>query len=139
MARIAEHEIRVRYVETDRMGVVYHANYLVYMEEGRTRLLEELGQPYHELEAKGWALVVRKAELRFRAPARYGDTVAVRTRVGRIRGASVEFHYEIVHPGRGERLAEGRTELACLDLRQGDRRPAPLPEEVRAVLEAGAG
>jgi len=134
MGRSSEHEIRVRYAETDQMGVVYHANYLVYMEEGRTRLMEDLGEPYHELEARGWGLVVRKADLRFRSSARYGDRVVVKTWVESIRGASVVFAYTIRHRDEDRLLAEGTTQLACLDLKNG-RRPAPLPEDVRRTLE----
>ena len=116
------------------MGVVYHANYLIYMEEGRTRLMAELGQPYHEIEGRGFGLVVRKAELRFRASARYGDVVRVRTWVDRVRGASVLFRYAIHHAGDERLLAEGSTELACLDLRDPARRPTELPEEIRRAL-----
>ncbi len=134
MGHTSEHEIRVRYAETDQMGVVYHANYLVYMEEGRTQLMEDLGQPYHLLEKRGWALVVRKAELRFRASARYGDVLRVHTWVERIRGASVLFRYAIHHRDDERLLAEGTTELACLDLRGADPRPAQLPAEVRSAL-----
>ena len=74
-----EHTTRVRYAETDQMGVVYHGNYLVYMEEGRTLMMESLGLPYAELERRGFGLVVRKAALRFRAPARYGETRHAKT------------------------------------------------------------
>src|SRR5262245_39668532 len=86
-----EHRLRVRYGETDQMGVVYHANYLVYLEDGRTRLMESLGCSYAELERTGWALVVRKAELRYRASARYDEELAIRTAVARVGGASVLF------------------------------------------------
>ena len=82
-----EHELQVRYAETDQMGVVYHANYLVYMEEGRTRLMAARGCSYAEMERKGWALVVRKAALRFRAPSLYDEQLLVRTRITRVRGA----------------------------------------------------
>jgi acyl-CoA thioester hydrolase len=141
MARAAqadwhEHPLRVRYGETDQMGVVYHANYLVYMEEGRTRWMEARGCSYAELERQGWALVVRKAELRFRAPARYDEELLVRTAVERVGGASVRFVYEIVRRTDSVLLAEGMTELACVDRRDGGSRPAMLPEEVAARLGA---
>lgn len=135
MGTASEHEISVRYAETDQMGVVYHANYLIYMDEGRTRFLEERALPYHELERQGWGLAVRKAELRYRAPARFGDRVRVRTRIARIRGASVVFTYELDRVGDDTRLVEGTTELACIDLRGPERRPAELPAKVRAALE----
>lgn len=129
-----EHHLRVRYGETDQMGVVYHANYLIYMEEGRTRLMEALGCSYAALEREGWALVVRKAELRYRAPARYDEELAVRTAVGRVGGASVLFLYEVRRGTGGELLVEGSTELACVDRRDGTPRAALLPEAVRALL-----
>jgi len=129
-----EHRLRVRYGETDQMGVVYHANYLVYMEEGRTRLMEALGCSYAELERSGWALVVRKAELRYRAPARYDEELVVRTAVARLGGASVLFAYEVRRAADGTLLAEGSTELACVDRRSGEGRAALLPDEVRSLL-----
>ncbi len=130
------HETRlcVRYGETDQMGVVYHANYLVYMEEGRTRCMESLGAPYAEIEAGGVGLVVRKAALRFRAPARYSEELIVRTRVARMRGASVEFEYEIVRAVDRRPVCDGSTELACVDMRHPERAPRLLPEELRARL-----
>ena len=131
-----EHRLRVRYGETDQMGVVYHANYLVYMEEGRTRLMEALGCSYAELERSGWALVVRKAELRYRAPARYDEELIIRTAVDRVGGASVRFVYEVRRAADGTLLAEGSTELACVDRREGDGKAALLPESVRELLDA---
>ena len=133
-----EHRLHVRYAETDQMGVVYHANYLVYMEEGRTRMLAARGLPYHELEEAGWALVVRKAELRYRAPARYGDELLVRTWIDRMRGASVLFRYEILREADGTPLATGSTELACVDLKTPERKPTMLPATLRERFEPGS-
>jgi acyl-CoA thioester hydrolase len=135
MARPHEHRLRVRYSETDQMGVVYHANYLVYMDEARTSLLEELGFPYHELERDGVGLVVRKADLRYRQAACFGDWLLVETRVQSLRGASVQFAYDIRRAQDGLLLASGSTELACLDLTRSERPPRVLPEEVRRALE----
>jgi len=129
-----EHRLRVRYGETDQMGVVYHANYLVYMEEGRTRLMDAKGCSYAELEREGWALVVRKAELRYRAPARYDEELVVRTAVDRLGGASLSFRYEVARRSDGALLAEGMTELACVDRRADPSRPALLPERIRELL-----
>jgi acyl-CoA thioester hydrolase len=131
-----EHALQVRYGETDQMGVVYHANYLVYMEEGRTKLMESLGLPYAELERRGHGLVVRKAALRFRAPARYAEHLTVRTRIERIGGASITFEYRIARAG-GAAVAEGSTELACVDLRRPERPVCMLPDELRALLPSG--
>jgi acyl-CoA thioester hydrolase len=134
-----EHRLRVRYGETDQMGVVYHANYLVYMEEGRTRLMDALGCSYAELERQGWALVVRKASLRFRAPARYEDELAVLTNVQRLGGASLTFEYRVLLARDRSPVAEGTTELACVDLRTPERRPCLLPEHVRSLLGTRLG
>jgi len=131
----SEHRLQVRYGETDQMGVVYHANYLVYFEEGRTRLMESLGLPYAELERRGFGLVVRKASLRYRAPARYAEHLAVRTRIERVGGASVSFEYQVLRADDGARLVEGSTELACVDLRAPERPVCMLPDELRSRVE----
>jgi acyl-CoA thioester hydrolase len=133
-----EHRIRVRYAETDQMGVVYHANHLIYMEEARTLLLEKVGYPYHELEASGLAMVVRKAELRYHAPIRYGDEVVVRIEVPKIGGATILFAYEIVHGSTGERLSRGTTELGCMRVDGKQRRATAVPAEIRAALQDGS-
>ena len=129
-----ELEVEVRYGETDQMGVVYHANYLLYFEEGRTKLMASLGLPYAEVERRGCALAVRKAALRYRSPARYGETLVVRTWIEKVGGASLSFLYEIVRKQGGERVAEGSTELACVDLRSAARPVCMLPEDLRAAL-----
>lgn len=132
-----EHTLQVRYGETDQMGVVYHANYLVYFEEGRTRLMESLGLPYAELERRGYGLVVRKAALRYRAPARYAELLTVRTWVERLGGASVSFAYEVLRASDRQKLAEGSTELACVDLSRPERPVCMLPDELRARIAPG--
>ena len=129
-----EHEVEVRYGDTDQMGVVYHANYLLYFEEGRTKLMAALGLPYAEVERRGCALSVRKAALRYRSPARYGETLVVRTWIEKVGGASISFVYDIVRKAGDERVAEGSTELACVDLRSAARPVCMLPEELRAAL-----
>jgi acyl-CoA thioester hydrolase len=116
------------------MGVAHHANYLLYMEEGRTRLMAARGVSYAELERRGFGLPVRKAEVRFRAPAHYDEELLVRTRVGRVGAASVAFHYEIVRASDGVVCATGTTELACVRLDAADRRPQMLPDDVCEVL-----
>src|SRR6185369_3159883 len=109
-----EHRLRVRYAETDQMGVVHHRNYLVYLEESRTHLMRERGCSYAELERKGWALPVRRAELRYRAPALYEEELLVRTRVGRIGNASIVFESEVVRVSDAVLIASGFVELACI-------------------------
>jgi acyl-CoA thioester hydrolase len=131
-----EHRLRVRYGETDQMGVVHHANYLLYVEESRTRLMADRGCSYAELEHAGWGLPVRRVELRYRAPAAYDDELVVRTHVSRVRAASVTFDSEIFRARDNELLANASIELACVRLRTAERGPVPLPDELRAKLEA---
>jgi len=133
-ARPHEHRLRVRYAETDQMGVVHHANYLLYLEESRTRLMAERGCSYAELERRGIGLPVRRCELRFRAPALYEEELVVRTTVGRTRAASVTFESEVVRASDGQRIAEGMIELACIDLANRARGPIPLPRDLLTAL-----
>jgi acyl-CoA thioester hydrolase len=129
-------ELRVRYAETDQMGVVYHSNYLIWCEIGRTDYIRELGTPYAELERNGVALAVSEASLRCHAPARYDDVVRVETSLTEVRSRTVTFDYVIAHAGTGARLASARTILVSLD-REG--RVAALPPDVRAFLSNGVG
>jgi acyl-CoA thioester hydrolase len=120
--------IRVRYAETDRMGFLHHANYLVYFEQGRTELLRARGLAYKELEDQGYLLVLTKVEVRYRSPARYDDLLTLRTTVARTTAVKIEHRYELLR----DRilLAEGATTLACID-REGrvQRLPDSLAEE----------
>lgn len=134
MPKPHELELRVRYSETDQMGVVHHSSYLVYMEEGRTALMRELGFPYDSVERRGLGMAVRQVELRYRSAARYGDLVIVRTWVERFRGASIRYTYEIVRSGDRELLATAMAEVACLSLAAGFR-PTPIPDDIRGALE----
>jgi acyl-CoA thioester hydrolase len=118
--------IRVRYAETDRMGLLHHANYLVYFEQGRTELLRSLGLAYRDLEDQGYLLVLTRAEVRYRRPARYDDQLTLRTTVLRTTLVKVVHRYEVFKDG--ELLAEGETTLGCVD-REG--RVQPLPESLR--------
>jgi acyl-CoA thioester hydrolase len=123
--------VRVRYADTDQMGVVYYANYFVWFEVGRTDLLRETGWSYREMEAEGFSLPVIEARCIYRAPARYDDTLEVRTSGILVSPVRVQFTYEIVRTGDGIVLATGMTEHASLD---GRGRPARLPERVRSVF-----
>ena len=105
--------IRVRYAETDRMGLLHHANYLVYFEQARTELLRSRGVTYKELEDQGFLLVLAKASVRYKNPARYDDELTIRTTVSRTTPVRIEHKYEVFRGGL--LLAEGETTLACVD------------------------
>lgn len=87
--------IRVRYRDTDQMGVVHHSVFACYCEIGRTELCEDIGLPYHELERTGIFLMVAEMRSRFKRPIRYGDRVIIRTRIAKLTRRTLEFHYEI--------------------------------------------
>jgi acyl-CoA thioester hydrolase len=121
-----ETTIRVRYAETDRMGLLHHANYLVYFEEGRTELLRSQGFTYRDIEDQGFYLVLTKVQVRYKSPAYYDDLLTLRTIVQRTTLVKIEHRYELM---RGDALlAEGETTLGCVD-HQG--RVQPLPETLR--------
>jgi acyl-CoA thioester hydrolase len=105
--------IRVRYAETDRMGLLHHANYLVYFEQGRTELLRQSGRTYRDLEDQGYLLVLTRVEVRYRLPARYDDLLTLRTTVTRTTAVRIEHRYELLRDGQV--LAEGSSTLACVD------------------------
>ena len=116
------------------MGVVYHSNYLIWCEIGRTDYIRSLGTPYAELERNGVALAVSQATLRCHAPARYDDLVRVETSLTEVRSRTVTFDYVIVHAGTGARLVTASTTLVSLD-REG--KVAALPSDVRDFLSHG--
>lgn len=118
-----ETQIRVRYAETDRMGLLHHANYLVYFEQARTDLLRTMGATYKEMEDQGFFLVISKVEIKYRAPAHYDDLLTIRTTVTRTTPVRLEHKYEVFGPG-GKLVAEGATTLACVD-RAGKLQPMP--------------
>ena len=123
--------VRVRYAETDKMGVVYYANYFVWFEVGRTDLLRESGWDYREMEKEGYALPVIEAHCTYREPAKYDDVLDVRTTGMLLSPVRVQFTYEIVRAADAAMLATGTTIHATLD-RAG--RPCRLPERVRGWL-----
>lgn len=121
--------VRVRYAETDQMGVAYHGNYFAWFEVGRTDLLRSQGVSYRELEAQDLRLPVIEAQARFVRPALYDDVLDIRTQVTALSGARVTFGYEVC---RGEDvLATGTTSHAAVD---GRGRPRRLPELLRRLL-----
>lgn len=126
-------ELRVRYAETDQMGVVYHANYLVWCEIGRTDFIRELGKSYAELEREGVMLAVSEVGMRFLGSARYDDPIRVYTRLIDVRSRGMTFHYRIRRADTDAVLVQGTTALVSLTT---DGRPTRLPASVRAMLAA---
>ena len=124
--------VRVRYAETDQMGVVYHSNYFVWFEIARTDLLRHGGWSYREMEADGVSLPVIVAHCEYRLPARYDDELEIRAKGAILTHVRVEFTYEIVRLSDGATLVIGHTVHAALD-RGG--RPCRLPARVRALFD----
>ncbi len=123
--------VRVRYAETDQMGVAYHGGYFAWFEVGRTDLLRSRGATYRELEGQGLHLPVIEAHARYLKPALYDDVLEIRTNVTAVSGARVSFGYEIHRDGTEGPIATGTTAHAAVD-DQG--RPRRLPDDVRRWL-----
>ena len=121
-----EIEIRVRYAETDRMGLLHHANHLVYFEQGRTELLRSQGFVYRDIEDQGFYLVLTRVQVRYRRPAHYDDLLTLRTTVVRTTLVKIEHKYELLRGG--ELLSEGETTLGCVGR---DGKVTPLPESLQ--------
>ncbi len=121
---------RVRYAETDAAGIVHHAAYLPWFEEGRSELSRQVGLPYVDLERSGITLVLTRAEARYLTAAHYDDEVTVWTRMRDVRSRSCAFDYRVVRTADGQLLATGSTEHLAVDRASG--RPARLPDAVLA-------
>ena len=132
-------EVRVRYAETDQMGIVYYANYLVWFELGRVEVLRSLGLAYSRLESDhGCLLPVIEARCRYRSPARYDDEIVIETRPAMLRGTVLKFAYRVYRKPdqkgkERELLAEGETAHVVCD-EQLQRKP--LPEKIAAAIKA---
>ena len=134
--RVVESEVRVRYAETDAEGVVYYANYFVYMEVGRANYFRALGFDPTQHEHSGRGIVITEATCRYHAPARFDDRLIVRAWVENVRRSNFTFVYEIVHGDDRRLIAKGRTVQVFVDLHA--MRPIRLPPEIRDVLCAAA-
>ncbi len=129
-----ETAVRVRYAETDRMGIVYHANYLVWFEIGRTEFCRARGFAYKDMEENDRAfLVVAESYCRYKAPAYYDDELLIRTHVTELRRRSVRFGYEIIRLSDGTVIAEGETGHVVTDR---NNRVISMPEAYRLALGA---
>lgn len=108
-------EIRVRYSETDQMGVVYHANYLAWFEVGRVEYLREIGLDYRAMESQGIMVPVLEVNCKYRQPAKYDDIVTVETRLSEVKRAKFYFEYMVFRKEDSELLATGKTEHIFVD------------------------
>ncbi len=131
--QIVETTLQVRYAETDAMGIVYHANYLVWFEVGRGDYFRACGQDYGQWEQQGILLPVTEAYARYHASARFADLIVVRTRIQEIKSRSVTLAYEIVAQASQARLVSGWTRHVCVD-REG--RPQRLPQAMLEGLQS---
>ena len=113
--RIKETTFRVRFAETDQMGVVHHSNYVVYFEAGRIEFTRQAGAPYADLEAQGYSLAVSEVNVRYIAAAHFDQLITVRTWLEEARSRTVAFGYEIVDASSRDLLATGRVKLICID------------------------
>ena len=128
-------EVEVRYFETDAMGVVHHANYLVWFELARTKLCAASGYHYAEVETFGYRLMNSRVTARYLRPARYGETVTVACWIDRLASRAIHFAYEVTR--EGERLATGTTEHIWIEVES--ERPCRAPEELREPFRRLAG
>ena len=117
--------IRVRYAETDQMGVVYHANYFPWFEEGRTNYMEAIGLSYPKLEEEGFYFPLLECACKFRKPARYAQWIIVRTTMKSIKGLKLTAGYEVLDRNSGELLASGTTTHVFVDHAM---RPVNMPK-----------
>ncbi|GER67823.1 putative acyl-CoA thioesterase YneP [Weizmannia acidilactici] len=111
--QVSEAKIHVRYAETDQMGVVYHANYLVWMEVGRTKLIEDLGFRYADMEKDGIISPVIDIQVSYKKPVRYGETATVKTWIDHYDGLRVHYGYEI-YTGNGDLAVTGVSKHVCV-------------------------
>jgi len=130
----SETRIRVRYAETDQLGVVYHANHFIWFEVGRVEFLRQLGFSYRDMEKNdNCHIAVVDARCRYKAPARYDDEIIVRTYLKSIRESVIHFGYELLRTGDGILLAEGDTTHIVIDAMMN---VTPLPKKYIDALRA---
>ena len=136
-ATVNETRIRVRYAETDQMGVVYHANHFIWFEVGRVELLRQFGFSYKDMEREdGCFIAVVDARCRYKAPVHYDDEVVVRTYLKHVREKVIRFGYELRSAETGELLAEGETTHIVANKQM---KPRALPEKYLQVFRAAVG
>ena len=134
---VNETRLRVRYAETDQMGVVYHSNHLIWFEVGRVELMRQMGFSYREMEREeGLFIAVAEARCRYRAPVYYDEEVIVRTQLKTVRESVIVFHYELARANGGALLAEGETTHVVTDA---NMKISALPVKYLSAFRAAAG
>lgn len=129
-------DARIRYQETDQMGVVYYSNYFIYFEMGRTEFMRAIGVPYTSMEKAGLYLVVTEASCKYFAPLRYDDQISITTWVEWCRGVRIRFGYNLFADGSDKPAAEGFTEHACIDK---SGKPLRIPDWVASRIPLNEG
>lgn len=125
---VEEVTLYVRYAETDAMGIVHHASYIVYFEEGRSNYARKRGSDYASFEQRGYYLAVSEVNARYVKPARYGDQVTVRCWIDEMKSRSLTFAYEIILTATGETIVTGQSKHICITH---DGRVSTIPDEWR--------
>ena len=134
---VNETRVRVRYAETDQMGVVYHSNHFIWFEIGRVEFLRQLGFSYKDMEAAdGCFIAVVDARCRYKAPARYDEEILVRTHLKNVRESVIHFGYELVRASDGVLLAEGETTHIVANAQM---QKTAIPEKYMSAFRAAAG
>jgi acyl-CoA thioester hydrolase len=132
-----ETRLRVRYAETDQMGVVYHSNHLIWFEVGRVELMRQMGFSYRDMEREdGRFIAVVEAKCRYRAPVHYDEEIVVRTQLKAVRESVIMFNYELVMADTGALLAEGETTHIVTDA---NMKVSSLPAKYLTVFRAAVG
>ena len=129
---VVETTFYVRYAETDQMGIVHHAAYVVWLEEGRSTWLRTHGRSYAQFEAEGLMLAVSELQVRYKQPARYDQCVTIRCWIAEVRSRQVQFNYEIIAADTATVLVTGYTKHICID-RQGN--VAKIPRDWQQFLK----
>jgi acyl-CoA thioester hydrolase len=123
---VSEARVRVRYAETDQMGVVYHSNYLIWFEVGRVEFIRQMGLDYKQMEEEGCGIAVVDVRVRYRSPARYDDELVIETKLLAARGAVIRFGYRILRAADGVLLCKGETFHVCVGM---DMKKRTLPQK----------
>ncbi len=132
MTPVHRSETRVRYQETDRMGIIHHSAYIIYFEVGRTEFMRDAGISYRALEDEGILLAVTNVEVNYRNRGAYDDAIVIETWIQDVRPIRITFGYRVLRPSDNKILADGKTRLACVTK---DFKPQRLPDRVHNIAK----